>query len=350
MRKWLRTAIALLAMVAMLAENTVSVYASMEGTAIPDEVTQEYEQEPEVVLEDTSVPEEQASDAEEFVADETEYDSEDAASEDYMDEEEDTGSRRAGVVSASIEALDDRLTVEGVQDFTIYINTDEMNESDHFKLGFTEDAVPFMDDVLFGTMSKEDGGIYNIDELNDEFFELWVDTVSEGMEVKYEIRDDDYPQITLISEPEPEVEKILEVDGDAVYGQGYTELHISIDTSELPDDTYYALYMDTDAEVKYDGEILSGNVIETLSNRTEDIYLSNLDKEEFALYIKGESTDEVGAEYYVDSVENGALTMSLNMDGEGEDAEAGKITDLRATIVDEFGDEIGEDYTEMELP
>ena len=64
MRKWLRTAIALLAMVAMLAENTVSVYASMEGTAIPDEVTQEYEQEPEVVLEDTSVPEEQASDAE----------------------------------------------------------------------------------------------------------------------------------------------------------------------------------------------------------------------------------------------------------------------------------------------
>ena len=69
MRKWLRTAIALLAMVAMLAENTVSVYASMEGTAIPDEVTQEYEQEPEVVLEDTSVPEEQASDAEEFVAD-----------------------------------------------------------------------------------------------------------------------------------------------------------------------------------------------------------------------------------------------------------------------------------------
>ena len=159
MRKWLRTAIALLAMVAMLAENTVSVYASMEGTAIPDEVTQEYEQEPEVVLEDTSVPEEQASDAEEFVADETEYDSEDAASEDYTDEEEDTGSRRAGVVSASIEALDDRLTVEGVQDFTLYINTDEMNESDHFKLGFTEDAVPFMDDVLFGTMSKEDGGI-----------------------------------------------------------------------------------------------------------------------------------------------------------------------------------------------
>lgn len=350
MRKWLRTAIALLAMVAMLAENTVSVYASMEGTAIPDEVTQEYEQEPEVVLEDTSVPEEQASDAEEFVADETEDDSEDAASEEYTDEEEDTGSRSAGVVSASVEALEDRLAVEGVEDFTLYINTDEMNESDHFKLGFTEDAVPFMDDVLFGTMSKEDGGIYNIGELNDEFFELWVDTVSEGMEVEYEIRDDDYPQITLISEPEPEVEKVLEVDGNAVYGQGYTELHISVNTSDLPDDTYYALYMDTDAAVKYDGETLSGNVVETLSNRVEDIYLSNLDKEEFVLYVKGESTDEVGAEYYVDSVENGALTMRLNMDGDGDGIEAGKITNLKATIVDEFGDEIGEDYTDMELP
>ena len=105
-------------------------------------------------------------------------------SEEYTDEEEDTGSRRAGVVSASVEALDDRLTVEGVEDFTLYINTDEMNESDHFKLGFTEDAVPFMDDVLFGTMSKEDGGIYNIGELNDEFFELWVDTVSEMMTIR----------------------------------------------------------------------------------------------------------------------------------------------------------------------
>ncbi|MBR6452272.1 MAG: choice-of-anchor A family protein, partial [Lachnospiraceae bacterium] len=354
MKRWLRASVALLALIAMLSENTYSVYAAMDGYTSPDGSVQEFEQEIEVDTKEAETPTqavddpaESADEVEAAVADEAD-DPEEAAEEDDT-EVRNTGRRSAGVVSASVEAFDDYLAAEGVDDFTLYINTDEMNDDDKFSLEFTEDAVPFMDDVLFGTMTKEDGGIYNISDLDGEYFEIWVDSVSDGMEVKYEIRDDDYPQITLVSEPEPEVEKSLEVDGNVVYGEGYRELHIDIDTEELPDDTYYALHIDTDADVEYEGEALSGNVIETISNTTEEIYLSNLDKEYFELYITGENTDEVGAAYYVDSVENGALRISLNMDGTSGEGSA-KITDVKATIVDQFGDEIGEDYTDMDLP
>ncbi len=346
MKKWLRASVALLALVAMLAENTYSVYAAMDGVSAEGEPVEVVEETPEQTIRvEAEEVEESASDVDEAVADEDTWN----AADEETEEEEDTG-RSAGVVSASIEAFDDRLEVEGVDDFTLYINTDQMNDEDTFTLDYTDDVTPFMDDVLFGRMTKEDGGIYNISELDSEFFELWVDRVSPGMEVEYEIREDDYPQITLISEPEPEVEKILEADGDTVYGEGYTELHISVNPSDLPDDTYYALYIDTDAEVKYDGETLDGNVIETISNRVEDIYLSNLDKQEFEIYVVGESTDEVGAEFFVESVENGALNMDLNMDGSARGARSGKVTNMTATAVNEDGEVISEDYTEMELP
>ncbi|MBO4902283.1 MAG: Cna B-type domain-containing protein [Lachnospiraceae bacterium] len=349
MKKWLRTAVALLALVAMLAENTVSVYASMDGVGTPEETVQEAVSEPEEVLAETSVSEESAPEDEEIVADDMEI-PEEAASEENTDYLEDTGEEDAGVVSASIEALSDRIRVESVDDFTVYINTDEMKDGDHFKLGFTDSAIPFMEDALYGTMEKGNGGIYNIAGLDKGLFELWVDTISPGMEVAYALREDGYPQITLKSEPEPEVKKSLEADGQVVYGEGYTELHITVDPAELPDDTYYALHIDTEADVKYDGRTLSDNVIETLSNHIEDIYLSNLDKAEFELYITGENDAAVGAEYFVESVENGALRMSLNMDGSLNPEEAGKVTELKATIVDQFGDEISDDYKDMELP
>lgn len=347
MKKWLRASVALLALVAMLAENTFSVYAAMDGYTSPEETVSEAEQEPEVVLEETSVSEEIAQETEDTVADDTDA-PEEAAEEENTDVLTDTGEEDAGAVSASVESLKDCLRAEGVDDFTFYINTDDMNESDHFKLAYTDGVAPFMDDALFGTLTKENCGIYNVSGLQNEVFEIWVGTISEGMEVEYSTRDDDYVQITLKSRPEAEVEKKLEADESGVFGVGYNELHISINTADLPDDTYYALHIDTDAAVKYDGETLQDNVITTLSNRVEDIYLSNLDKKGFELYVTGESTDEVGAEYYVESVENGVLRMSMNMNG--SDARKNRIVSLKATAVDEEGEKIADEYTDMELP
>ena len=152
MKKWLRASIALLALVAMLAENTYSVYAAMEGYTSEETATEIVEEVPEQTVEvEAEAVEESAEEAEEAVADEEAWD----AAEEETEEYEDTGDRGAGVVSASVEAFDDRLTAEGVDDFTLYINTDQMNDSDTFSLAYTEDAVPFMDDVLFGKMTRK---------------------------------------------------------------------------------------------------------------------------------------------------------------------------------------------------
>lgn len=366
MKRWMKTCVALVALVAMLMENTYSVYAAMDGYTPSEEVVAE-ETPIEVVAEPQEVQAEEAP--AEIVSEEVTPDvggeptdfveeavTDEYATDEYVEMDENTD-LSAGVISASIDAYDNMLAFTGTEWTTLYINTDQMNESDHFKLNWTETVIPEMDNVLFDYMTKSNGGIYDITGLNGEYFELWVSTISEGMEVFYEVRPEDgYPQITLVSAPEEEIEKILTVDGNSVYGQGYTELHIGINTAELPDDTYYQLHIDSSAYVAYEGSTLSDNTIYSISNAINDIYLSDLDKSEFYLYVTGESTDEIGVEYFIDSVENGALTLAINMNGieeelEGEEVEEDlPIITLKASVVDEFGDAISEEYSDIELP
>lgn len=257
MKKWMKALIAVVALVAMLSENVLSVYASMEGTTVsakPTESIEESVEEPaEIVV--TTETEESAPEDEEAVVDEA--DGEETA------EEENT----------------------------------EVTDTDQ-------------------------------DEVGD--FVASEDPADEA-EV---------------------LEKSLSIDGNEIKGAGYNELHLSIDTSKLPDDLYYVLHVDTDSKVLFDGESVRNNALTSISNKVNDIFLSNLDNKAFSLYIKGENDDTIAAEYFVDSVENGAVRMNINTDGtpEEEKPEEYKIITVKATMVDEFGDEIGEDYTDMDLP
>lgn len=265
MKKWFKALVAVVALVAMLTENTYSVYATMDGYTSPE--TDEMQ-----VIEVNTEEAEIASEVEGTVADEML--DETVAEEENIEITEDTGSEDAGAVLASEDIVE----------------TSEENEE--------------------------------------------VEEIEEESEV---------------------IEQSLIAEDGKIIGEGYKNLRLAIEASDLADDYYYILCIDSDAAVEYDGNTLEDNQIPAISNKVTDIYLSNLENKPFEIYVKGENNDEIGAEYYVESVENGAVRMSINMDGEDateedeeETEEAGAVSVL-ATLVDEFGDEIGEEYKNLEL-
>lgn len=272
MKKWIKTFVAIVALVAMLMENTYSVYATMDGITSPETVD-----EPQVIEVNTEEAD-SATEVEEAVADDMPDTTETVAEDENIVEDADTGIEDAGAVSAS-----------------------------------------------------ED-----IEESAAEAEEL----------------------IEKVESDESSTDKVLEYKNGRITGEGYNNLRIAIEASELPDDVYYVLNIDTDAEVEYDGNILEDNKINAISNKVSDIYLSNLNNSPFKIYVLGENSDEVGAECFIDSVKNGAVRMSINMNGsnvdeeteDAEESEEAEFITISASMVDEFDDEISEEYTDIEIP
>lgn len=265
MKRWLKAVVAMIALVAMLMENTYSVYATMDGYTSPEENA-------EMQVIEVNTEEESAPEVEVSVADDTPVTVEPVAEEENIEETQDTGIEDTGALLAS-------------------------------------------------------------------------EDIDESVEVK---------------EPEELVDSYLEYDEihGKLIGEGYNNLRIAIDASELPDDTYYVLKINTIAEVEYDGYVLEDNKIEAISNKVSEIYLSNLNYSPFEIYVIGENSDEVGAEYFIDSVENGAVRMNVNMEGSNlsEDEEEEEEPEdeyafimVTTSLVDEFGDAIDYEDAEPEL-
>ncbi len=231
-------------------------------------------------------------------------------------------------VEKKLESYEDRIEGIGLQDVMLYVNTDQMNETDRFKLSLEGSASMQYDAVLSSEMSKANSNIYSITGLNNEQFRVYVATISEGMSVNYSIREDGNPQITLISAPEEEIQKKLEVssDGTQITGEGYDDITLSFETTELPDENYFSLNVNTPAEVSYNGSKIVNGSIPSLSNTTSSVRLSSLDKKAFSIYIAGENIDAVNAVYSVDSVDNGAARIVVAL-GDG----AQKVQSLTAS-------------------
>ena len=232
-----------------------------------------------------------------------------------------------GVVSASVNSFEDRIEGTGMSELTLYVNTDQMNSSDRYQIKFEGSASMQYDSVLNGELSKSNSGIYYITGLNNEQFRTYAN-ISTGMTVQYSVREDGNPQITLISAPEEEVQKKLEVssDGTQITGEGYDAVTLTFETPELPDENYFSLNVNTSAEASYNGSKIVNGSIPSLSNTTTSIRLSDLNKKSFSLYIAGENIDAVNAVYSIDSVENGAARIVV-APGEG----AQKVQSLNAS-------------------
>ncbi|HOO27162.1 MAG TPA: choice-of-anchor A family protein, partial [Lachnospiraceae bacterium] len=363
-KRWVKASIAMLALVAMLTESAYSAFATI-STEYSSEESASQESAPAEESSGSSSTEETSTPAAESTSSETTSSSSTESTEvPVASSTEPAGSssteipaavqtpetssssteiipmseNEAGGTSeeepaeeetaASVNCYEDRIEVTGKQDLTLYINTDQMNGTDKFSLALEGSALLQYDSLLAGELSKAESGIYYITGLNEEQFRVWVSAVSDGMSVQYSVREDGNPQITLISAPEEEIEKVLSIsaDGSRISGEGYEDITLSFEAPDLPDEDYFALHVDTAAEASYNGSKLVNGTISSLSNKTTSVRLSDLDNQAFTIYITGENVDAVDALCSVDSVENGAARMIVSL---GEDAQ--KIQSMTAS-------------------
>ncbi|MBR2275229.1 MAG: hypothetical protein IJ873_04095, partial [Lachnospiraceae bacterium] len=336
-KRGFRTFVAALALASMLLENTATVFAVEGGSA---EQAQSYESTDvtvEVSQEDTAGAEEETDVSDEQPAQEQQPEEQTQGSNDgdFQEESreetpvepvieittEENGAEEpsesqpeeeAQAVS-SVEAVDgSRLEISGNTYIPLYIDTDQLNSKDTFRLNLeTPDGASY-DGLLNSEMSKANGNIYYLDNLQNRMTRVSVQEASDGVTVEYTVRGDGYPQITLISAEEPEPEKEIRIteDGKAIEGSGLTELTVTFDNSELAAKLLYSLYVSTGANVTYDGRTVDGS-ISGLDKNTKTISLSDLDYQAFSIYVAGDTTNTIASDYSIDSVDNSAVRIKV---------------------------------------
>ncbi len=225
-----------------------------------------------------------------------------------------TGSEaQTAKASESVEVKDgNSIEVSGYKSIPLYVDTNQMNGTDSFSIRIEAPEGAVYSEKLNGTLSKSDSNVYSFEGLNGGSLKAEAYGLSEGMTAEYKVRNDGYPQITLISAAEPEAVKALKVteDGKAVEGSGLKELTITADASSLRSGSSYSLFITSDAEVTFEGRKVE-NALTGLDRSTGTVFLSGLDNKPFTIYVVGESENTIAADYTIASVDNGAVRIRI---------------------------------------
>ena len=211
---------------------------------------------------------------------------------------------------------DDRFEAAGYDDLTLHVVTGQMNTEDSYRLLIYGPSSMEYESILDNAMGKSDQGTYFIEKINKEEFKIEVDA-AEGMTYKFRELDNGDIELELISAPEPEIEKILDVHPGSISGSGYDSLTISLDTNALKKDTqFFSLYVVTDADASYEGYLIDGSRISSLSNTADTIRIDDLDKKEFSIYVESDDADKniISAEFSIQSIENGIVNALIELD------------------------------------
>ncbi len=316
-RKSFKSAVAIIALAAMLLENTYSVTASVTGDIVVNNDISDEAQDsvlPEDITEtgSDSLSKESGPANIEIISDTNEAKDADApeasGEEDILSED----------TEESIEALGESIVASGVKELTLYVNTDQMTSSDSFRLDIDTDAEPECDEDLTGVFGKGDGNVFYIRGLKGRKTVFKATDLTPGLRAEYTIRKDGNPQMALISEDTVKAEKKLRVteSGFELKGSGYDDLSLAVDASALKKNAYYNLHINTEADVTYKGNTVKGGVISSLDKNTTTIRLSDLNDKAFTIYIEGENVDNISAAYSVDSINNGAVSVSVSQGSE----------------------------------
>ncbi|MBQ7260510.1 MAG: hypothetical protein IJR19_04040, partial [Lachnospiraceae bacterium] len=218
-----------------------------------------------------------------------------------------------GNIIPSVTVVDNgKIEVSGYNSIPLYINTDRMNAKDSFHITIEGPEGISYGEKLSGKLYKADSNIYNLENLDTKTVTARADSLSEGLDVQYSVRDDGYPMISLISAEEKEPEKLLKAidDGRAVEGSGFTDITVSVDAKGLRNGQTFTLFMDSAADVRYNGAALNGKV-EGLDPSVRSLTFSNLEYDPFTIYVVGEESNTIAAEYTIDSVDNGAVSVRV---------------------------------------
>ena len=305
-RRFTKTLVSMLLLVAMLTQNAYGVYASEPGfDASETEV-----QTPDIIVEtsddytesaDEVVPSDDSY-SDELVEETTDVYDETADDEGLVEETPEVSD------SESLEVLSTQISGSGLDSVELYVDTNRLNTGDTFRIIFTGPADARYDTRLNDNLDTNAQGIYRFLDLNNEGFNIRA-TSNDNVTFEYGYNDG-IPSIKVIS-VDTDADKMLYTksiqtkDGKpatAVFGEGYTNISISLDTTKLDARASYSVYVDSEANVTVNGSEASSI---SCTKETESIDLSNLDKKQFTVYIVENEGSEVSVDASVESVEDG---------------------------------------------
>ena len=154
-RKLFKSIVAMIALVAMLVENTCSVMASVTGDMLITAEESVLTEEPQ----SSEIPETDVPDPQTTLTEDTGSSQDDVLAADEPSKEVDIniGEELSEDTSAqnddgSVTAYNDRIEIKGENETTLYINTDQMNGKDSFELSISGSSSIDYESVLGKTL------------------------------------------------------------------------------------------------------------------------------------------------------------------------------------------------------
>ena len=319
-KKFTKSLVAMFALVAMLTQNAYGVYAAATSPApiVENEFADDEASTPDIeVVTDAGENTEEGTEVE-YVdgdldvdeiapTDDVNYDDEVMPIDEDAEEEE---------IPENIEILDTQISGSGLDSVEIYIDTDELNSKDTFRIEFTSDAAASYDTILNEELSKSAGGYYtfsNLDKLGFNIRAKSDDDVSFVFTSK-----NGQPVIKAISNSEVVEKKLTRKsitlnDGSpvsALSGEGFENVKVNFDTDSLTKDLKFSFVIETEADVTVNGDAYDGK-IKGLDNETDAFTVSGLDGKEFVMYVEPAGRDFITSEISEISDEDGTATIEI---------------------------------------
>lgn len=326
-KRFAKSFVTMLTLIAMLTQNAYGVYAAASSPA-PIQVENEYAEETsddiEVVTEETTeydVNNEEGTEVEyvdgdldvdyEEPTDDVNYDDQVMA----IDEEVDTN------LPEELEVLDSQISGSGLDSVEVFVNTDDLEMGDLFRIIFTGPDSARYDTRLNDNLDSTSGGTYRFLDLNKEGFNI---RATSDDDVRFEYSSNDGTPVIKVISNVTDVEKkfttksITLGDGSpviAIDGIGYNQVTLNLDTEKLSDKAEYSLYVDTAADITINGTSVVDGMLSGLDASESKFVIEGLDNEAFVIYIAGDNEVYVTSEIEIENEESGIALVTL----EGEE-------------------------------
>gem|GEM_PF-3432508 len=321
-RNWLRTTIAMLTLVATVLEtgfSSVQAFAAEitteDGIVVNNDAVEEVPEENlDITVEpdnggnvDFEVLEASEDDAFEETVEETSEE---------LPEEVETFEEAEELREGTLDVSDSGITGSGYDDISVYVNTDELDNRDKFRIEFTGPASASYNPVLNEDLDKTNDGRYDFDSLEGGEFTIRANS-SDDVILSYSYNEDGYPLITVRSEKAEKVltTKILTAEDDsrisAVSGEGYDSVTVEFATDKLSDKARFKLVVESVADATVDGNDAKAGIT-GLSKDTGSLVIDNLDGESFVAYVVSDSEKKLETVAEVVSTEDGRASIEIN--------------------------------------
>ena len=275
-----------------------------------DDESENFDENSEENIEEDSASEESDENVEE--SEESENNDESVGEDEFVEDDSEIEEE----VEEHLEINSDGIEGFGYDEISFYIDTDELDKRDMFRVEFTGPSTASYNPVINEDMDKSQDGYLDFTDLEKENFSISISS-SDDIDVTYSRNDDGFPMAKLVS---CGPEKVLKTrmlttkagkEISAIEGSGFDNIDISFNTEKLSENVEFTLYVESDAEVTVDGQ----NAVEGITGLSKDddgVILEGLDEEEFIAYaVIEDGKTEYDTNAFVTDAENGKAELTI---------------------------------------